>query len=206
MIKCKRDDETDTETHHMVTKGSRTEKNLLTASLAESLARNQYSFFASQAEKEGYHQISRIFNEISDHERIHAKNFFKYLPGGTCEIKSCFPSSVVGSTLENLKQACDEELDAHSKLYPEFAKVARDEGFEDVARMFLNVAIAEKLHERRFRKLLKTVEEGKIWKNAENSIWLCSKCGFNMEGKEPPAKCPSCQHPKEYFEVFTEKC
>jgi rubrerythrin len=189
----------------MVTKGSRTEKNLLTAFMLESQARNLYTFFASQAEKEGYHQILRIYLEVADHERIHAKNFCRNLPGGKCELKVALSTSVVGSTLENLKFTCDEESEAHTRLYPEFAKAARDEGFEDIARLFLNVAIAEKLHEKRFRKLLKTAEEGKAWKGRENTIWVCSKCGFNIEGEEPPAKCPACQHPKEYFESFTEE-
>lgn len=190
----------------MINKGSRTERNLLVAFISESQARNRYTFFASQAEKEGYHKVSSIFLEVADHERIHAKNFIRLLPGGTCEIKMTFPSAGVGSTIENLKFSIDDELETHSKLYPEFAKIARDEGFEDAARLLLNVATAEKLHERRFRKLLKTIEDGKIWKDDESTVWICSKCGFNTQGVEPPAKCPACQHPKEYFNIFHENC
>jgi len=187
-------------------KGSRTEKNILAAFAAESQARNHYTFFASEAEKEGYHKISRILLEIADQERIHAKNFFRHLPGGKCEIKMTFPSGTIGTTIENLKIAINEELETHTKTYPEFAKVAREEGFEDIARMFLNISIAEKLHEKRFRKLLKTIEDSTVWKAGENTTWICSKCGFIQEGAEPPTKCPACMHPKEYYEVFTEKC
>ena len=187
-------------------KGSRTEKNLLAAFAAESQARNHYTFFASEAEKEGYHMISRVLLEIADQERIHAKNLFRHLPGGTCEIKMKFPSGITGTSIENLKIAIDEELETHTKTYPEFAKVAREEGFEDIARLFLNISIAEKLHEKRFRKMLKMIEDGAVWKRAENTIWICTKCGFTMEGTEPPPKCPACMHPKEYYEVYVDKC
>ena len=185
-------------------KGSRTEKNLMTAFMLESQARTLYTFFASAAEKEGYHQICRIFLEVADNERIHAKSFIRHFPGGSCEIKMTCQSEVVGTTIENLKLAISDEANAQSKLYPEFAKVAREEGFEDVARLFLNVAIAEKLHERMFRKLLKNIEEGTVWKRGENTTWICTKCGFNFQGTEPPPKCPACQHPREYFEILIE--
>lgn len=189
----------------MELKGSRTEKNLLISFAGESQARNRYSFFAKIAEKEGYHQVSRIFLETAEQERIHAKNFFRSLPGGVCEITATFPSGVLDTTVENLKESIAGEHEENSKLYPECAQIARDEGFEEIARMFLNIAVAEKYHEARYGKLLKNLQDGKVWKRDEPVSWTCSKCGFTFDGKEPPGKCPACQHPREYFTRTCDK-
>ncbi|MBU1024188.1 rubrerythrin family protein [bacterium] len=188
----------------MEIKGSQTEKNLLKAFAGESQARNRYTFFAKAAKKEGYYQVARLFLETAEHERIHAKNFFRELPGGDLEITAKFPSGVIGTTEENLKSSIAGEHEENSFLYPEFAQVARNEGFEDLARLFLSVVVVEKMHEKRFSKLLKRVDEDTVWKRDETVRWVCTKCGFTYEDKEPPGKCPCCKHPKEYFEVFVE--
>ena len=189
----------------MELKGSQTEKNLLIAFAGESQARNRYTYAAKVAEKEGYHRISRIFFETAEQERIHAKNFFRALPGEHVEITASFPAGVIGNTTENLKAAIEGEHEESSELYPKFAQIARDEGFEDIARRFLNVVVSEQMHEKRFKKLLKCIEDDKVWKRDEPAVWTCAKCGFTSEDNEPPEKCPACDHPKEYFEIYNDR-
>ncbi|MDH5390231.1 MAG: rubrerythrin family protein [Candidatus Bathyarchaeota archaeon] len=185
-------------------KGSRTEKNLLAAFAGESQARTRYTFFASVARKEGYEQISSIFQETADNEKEHAELFFKYLKGGVVEIAATYPAGIIGSTSENLKAAAEGEKLEWGTLYPDFADVAEEEGFKDVARTFRMVAKVEKYHEQRYRKLLANVEQGKVFKRDAPIKWKCRNCGYVFEGSEAPEKCPVCEHAKSYFEVWCE--
>ncbi len=185
-------------------KGSRTEKNLLAAFAGESQARTRYTFFASIAKNEGYEQISAIFKETSDNEKEHAELFFKLLKGGMVEINASYPAGVIGSTKENLKEAADGEKLEWGVLYPDFAKVAEEEGLSEAARTFRNVAKVENYHERRYRKLLTNIETGKIFKKDSPTKWKCRNCGFVYEGAEAPKSCPVCAHGKSYFEVWCE--
>jgi rubrerythrin len=188
----------------MELKGSKTEKNLLAAFAGESQARTRYTFFASAAKKEGFEQISAIFTETADNEKEHAQLFFKLLKGGLVEIKAAYPAGVIGSTAENLRVAAEGENHEWETLYPGFAKVADEEGFAEAARTFRMVAKVEAYHERRYRKLLENVELGKVFKKDKPVIWKCRNCGYVFEGKEAPEKCPVCEHPKSYFELWTE--
>ncbi len=185
-------------------KGSKTEKNLLTAFAGESQARNRYTYFASKAKKEGYVQISAIFQETADNEKEHAKRFFKFLEGGEVEISGTFPAGVIGSTAENLKASAAGENEEHTKLYPEAAKIAEEEGFTEVAAVFRFIAAVEKHHEERYLALLKNIEEGKVFKKDKSTEWKCGNCGYVHEGDSAPAKCPACDHPQAYFEVLCD--
>ncbi len=185
-------------------KGTKTEANLLTAFAGESQARNRYTYFASQARKDGFIQIAQIFEETANQEKEHANRFFKFLQGGMVEISAAFPAGVIGSTAENLKAAAEGENYEWSEMYPGFAKVARDEGFEDIAKVFEAVAVAEKQHEKRYRGLLANVESGKVFKKDEPVVWRCLNCGYLHEGNEAPQVCPSCAHPRDYFELLCE--
>lgn len=185
-------------------KGSRTEKNLLTAFAGESQARNRYDYFAKQAKKEGYVQISMVFQETALNEVQHAKQFFKYLEGGDVKVEWEFPAGKIGTTEENLMAAAEGEKHEHTEMYPEFAKVAEEEGFEDVAATFRSIADAEKQHEKRYRGLLKNVQEGTVFKKDEPVLWKCNNCGYIHQGTEAPDLCPACKHPKAYFEVLCE--
>jgi len=185
-------------------KGTRTEKNLLTAFAGESQARNRYWYFASQAKKEGYEQIAAIFLETAENEKEHAKRLFKFLEGGDVEIQAAFPAGVIGTTEQNLEAAAKGELYEYSQMYPEFAKVAEEEGFDEIAKVFLAIAEAERFHERRYLALLKNVREGKVFKKDTPVKWHCRNCGYIHEGLEAPEKCPSCDHPQAYFEVLAE--
>ncbi|MBC7358493.1 MAG: rubrerythrin family protein [Desulfacinum sp.] len=185
-------------------KGTRTEKNLLTAFAGESQARNRYTYFASQAKKEGYVQIAQIFEETANQEKEHAKRFFKFLEGGEVEVSAAFPAGVIGSTLENLKAAAAGEHYEYSEMYPEFAKVAKEEGFDDIAAVFMNVSVAEKQHEKRYRDLAANIEQGRVFKREAPVKWRCINCGFIYEGAEAPAQCPACAHPQAYFELLGE--
>jgi rubrerythrin len=185
-------------------KGTETEKNLLAAFAGESQARNRYTFFASKAKKEGYEQITAIFLETADNEKEHAKRFFKFLEGGEVEIKASYPAGIIGTTKENLKAAADGEQEEHTKLYPHFAEVAKQEGFNEIAQAFRSIGVVEKHHEARYRKLFKQVEEGTVFKKEKIVRWKCRNCGYIHEGKTPPAKCPACEHPEAYFEVVEE--
>jgi rubrerythrin len=185
-------------------KGTRTEKNLLASFAGESQARMRYTYFASQAKKDGYVQIQNVFLETAENEKEHAKIFFKYLEGGMVEIQAPYPAGVIGTTAENLKAAADGENEEWSKLYPEFAKVAEEEGFPEVAASFKNISIAEKQHERRYRGLLKNLEEGTVFKKASPIKWKCNNCGFVHEGAEAPEQCPACRHPRDHFQILCE--
>ncbi len=185
-------------------KGSKTEKNLLTAFAGESQARNRYTYFASKAKKEGFVQISYIFEETAAQEKEHAERLFKFLEGGEVEIQASFPAGVIGSTAENLKAAAGGENYEWTTMYPEFAKVAREEGFNEIAAVFEAIAVAEKQHERRYLGLLKNVEAGTVFKKDKKVVWRCRNCGYIYEGEEAPQKCPACAHPQAYFELLAE--
>ncbi|MDI6690567.1 MAG: rubrerythrin family protein [Candidatus Bathyarchaeota archaeon] len=185
-------------------KGSRTEKNLLAAFAGESQARTRYTFFASVAKKEGYEQISAIFTETAENEKEHAQLFFKLLKGGMVEITAAYPAGVIGSTAENLRAAAEGEKHEWGTLYPNFAEIADEEGFAEAARTFRMVAKVEEYHERRYRKLLANVEQDKVFKKDSPVMWKCRNCGYVFEGKETPEKCPVCDHPRSYFELWCE--
>ena len=185
-------------------KGTRTEQNLLKSFAGESQARNRYTYFASVAKKEGYRQIEAIFQETADQEKEHAKRFFKFLEGGDLEITASYPAGVIGTTAENLKAAADGEHCEAEELYPEFAKVAEEEGFKEIATAYHNIIKAEKEHERRYLKLLERVESGKFFERDKEIYWQCRNCGFVVKAKKAPAKCPACDHPQEHFEPMRD--
>ncbi|HHD16641.1 MAG TPA: rubrerythrin family protein [Euryarchaeota archaeon] len=181
-------------------KGTRTEQNLLKAFAGESQAGNRYTFFAKTAKKEGFNAISNIFLETAENEREHAKLFFKHLEGGMVEITASYPAGVIGTTLENLKAAAAGENEEWSILYPEFAKVAEEEGFPEVATTFRMVAKVEVEHEARYNTLIERLEGEGFFKRESPIKWKCLNCGYIHEGTEPPEICPACKHPRAYFE------
>ena len=183
-------------------KGTQTEKNVLLSFAGESQARNRYTYFASKAKKEGLVQISLIFEETANQEMEHAKRFFKFLEGGDLEITGTFPAGQIKDTLTNLKAAAMGEHEEHSDMYPAMAAVARQEGFEEIARLWDAVSVAEKQHETRYRDLAKNLEEGKVFKRDGVVTWRCLNCGYLHEGPEAPAACPACAHPQAYFELL----
>lgn len=185
-------------------KGSMTEKNLLTAFAGESQARNRYTYFASQAKKEGLVQMSLIFDETANQEKEHAKRFFKFLDGGEVRVEAAFPSGRIGTTMENLKAAAGGEHHEWSEMYPEFAKIADQEGFAEIADVFRKVAVAEKQHEKRYNDLVANLESGRVFKRGEKIVWRCLNCGYLHEGTEAPEQCPACAHPQAYFELLGE--
>ncbi len=185
-------------------KGSQTEKNLLIAFSGESQARNRYTYFAGIARKEGLVQIAQIFEETANQEKEHAKRFFKFLEGGALEISASFPAGVLGTTLENLKAAADGEQHEWTELYPEFARIARDEGFTEVASAFEKISVAERQHERRYRMLAENLEAGRVFRRNGKVVWRCLNCGYLHEAEEAPVLCPACQHPQAYFELLAE--
>jgi rubrerythrin len=185
-------------------KGTQTEKNLLAAFAGESQARNRYTYFASEAKKAGYEQIAGIFLETAENEKEHAKVYFKHLQGGMTEITAMYPAGVIGTTEQNLKEAADGEKLEWGTLYPEFGNVAEKEGFPEAALSFRNIAKVEAYHERRYRKLLENINKGQVFKRDKPVKWVCRNCGYVHEGKEPPTKCPACQHPQAYYELWTE--
>jgi len=189
----------------MELKGSKTEKNLLGAFAGESQARNRYTYFASQAKKEGYQNITKIFEETANHEKEHAKRLFKFLKGGELSITAAFPAGVIGSTLENLKASAAGEHYENSEMYPGFAKIAREEGFTAIAMVFEAIAEAEKYHEERFNALAELVEEGNLFKRSEIYFWKCENCGYIHAGTEAPKMCPACGHPQGYFSRESKK-
>ena len=185
-------------------KGTQTEKNLLTAFAGESQARNRYSYFASQAKKDGYVQMQFIFEETANQEKEHAKRLFKFLEGGEVEITAGFPAGVIGSTLENLKASAEGENHEHTVMYPEFAKIAEEEGFKDIAAVFRSIAVAEKQHEKRYNDLIANIENDRVFKRDEDVTWRCRNCGFVYTGAEAPEECPACAHPRDHFELLGE--
>jgi len=185
-------------------KGSQTEKNLLGSFAGESQARNRYTYFASQAKKDGYVQIADIFAETADQEKEHAKRFFKLLEGGEVEIAAAFPAGVVGTTFENLNAAAAGERFEWTELYPGFAKVAREEGFEAAAIVWEMVSVAEKQHEKRYVELAGNIEADRVFKREQNVVWRCRNCGYLQEGMAAPEICPACAHPQAHFEMLGE--
>ncbi|MBI9101934.1 MAG: rubrerythrin family protein [Spirochaetales bacterium] len=185
-------------------KGTETEKNLMKSFAGESQARNRYTYFASKAKKEGYVQIADIFIETAAQEKEHAERFFKFLEGGDLEITAAFPAGVIGTTAENLKAAAGGENEEWTELYPSFAAKAREEGFENIAKVYDAVCIAEKQHENRYNGLLANIENGSVFKKDESVVWRCRNCGYLYESMEAPEVCPACAHPQAYFEVLGE--
>ena len=185
----------------MSVKGTQTEQNLLKAFAGESQARNRYTFFASKARKDGFEQVAAFFEETAEQEKEHAKLFFKFLEGGMVEIIAAFPAGVIGSTVENLLASANGEHEEWDLIYPEFARIAEKEGFANIADAFKLVVVAEKAHEERYRKLLQNIENGEVFKRANNEAWACRNCGYVHSGKESPDTCPCCQHPQAYFEL-----
>lgn len=188
----------------MELKGSRTERNLLTAFAGESQARNRYTYFASKARKEGYRQISEIFEETANQEREHAKRLFKFLQGGEVEIAAAFPAGVIGTTVDNLKAAAAGEHYEHTSMYPEFAKIAKEEGFDQIADAFLAIAVAEKQHEKRYLALRANIENDRVFKRDKVVTWRCMNCGYLHKGDAAPEICPACAHPQAHFELLCE--
>ena len=182
-------------------KGTKTEQNLLKSFAGESQARMRYDYFAKQAKKDGLEQISSIFAETALNEKEHAKRFFKFLEGGDVEITATYSAGKIGTTLENLKASAMGENEEWTKLYPEFAKVAEEEGFKEIATAFKMIAKVEKVHEEGYLKLLKNLEEGKVFEKDGIVIWKCRNCGYIHEAKKAPEKCPACLHPQAYFEI-----
>jgi rubrerythrin len=185
-------------------RGSQTEKNILTAFAGESQARNRYTYFAGQARKEGFVQIADIFEETANQEREHAKRYFKFLNGGEVEVKWNFPSGVIGNTLENLLAAAAGERYEHREMYPGFARIARDEGFEKAAQAFEAISVAEKQHEKRYVDLAGNIKAGRVFKRNEKVVWRCRNCGYLHVGEEAPNSCPACVHPQAHFELLGE--
>jgi len=188
----------------MELKGTRTEEHLMMAFAGESQARNRYTFFASQARKEGYVQIANIFEETASQESEHAKQLFRLMAGGEVEIQAAFPFGVIGSTLENLRASAEGEHYEWASMYPEFARVAREEGFEDIAFVFDAIAVAEQQHWKRFLALVENIEAGRVFAKDEPTVWRCLNCGYLHEGTEALRVCPLCAHPQAYFEVLAE--
>lgn len=182
-------------------KGTRTEQNLCISFAGESQARMRYTFFASQAKKEGFEQIAAIFMETAEQEKEHAKRMFKFLEGGMVEINASYPAGVIGTTAENLKAAAAGENEEWTMDYPRFADIAEEEGFPAIAKMYREISVAERGHEERYLALLKNVTEGKVFQKDEPVLWQCRNCGYLYEGTSAPEICPACLHPQAFFEV-----
>ncbi|MBS3943204.1 MAG: rubrerythrin family protein [Dethiobacter sp.] len=185
-------------------KGTKTERNILTAFAGESQARNRYTFFASKAKNDGYVQISAIFEETANQEKEHAKRLFKLLQGGEVEVQAAFPAGMIGTTAENLVSAAGGENFEWTEMYPAYAQTAREEGFDNIANIFEAIAASEKQHEKRYLALLANINNGTVFKKATPIKWICRNCGYTHEGAEAPENCPSCDHPRDHFEVICE--
>lgn len=185
-------------------KGSKTERNILTAFAGESQARNRYTYFASKARKDGYVQIADVFEETANQEREHAKRLFKFLEGGEVEIMAAFPAGVIGSTSDNLAASAAGEHYEQTEMYPSFAKTARDEGFSEIASVFEAIAVAERQHEKRYKALKSNIDNGKVFSKPAKVVWRCINCGYLHEGTEAPRVCPACAHPQAHFELLAE--
>ncbi len=183
-------------------KGTRTEVNLLTSFAGESQARNRYTYFASAAKKEGFVQISDIFAETANQEKEHAERMFKFLEGGMVEIKAAYPAGVIGATYDNLMAAAGGEHEEWYDLYPNFAKIAREEGFDDVAKMYDMICVAEAFHEKRYLAFADLVKTGRMFKREQPVKWRCRNCGYTCESKDAPGMCPACKHPRDHFELL----
>ena len=185
-------------------KGTQTERNLLTAFAGESQARNRYTYFAGQAKKEGFVQIADIFEETADQEREHAKRLFKFMNGGAVEIQAAYPFGIIGATSVNLQAGADGEHYEWTEMYPSFAKIACEESFEEIAKAFEAIAVAEKQHEKRYLELKVNVDEGKVFMKDTQVTWRCRNCGYLHTGNEAPHVCPACAHPQAHFEILGE--
>jgi rubrerythrin len=185
-------------------KGTRTEKNLLVSFAGESQARNRYTYFAGVARKEGYVQIAEIFDETANQEKEHAKRFFKFLEGGDVEVTARFPAGIIGSTMENLTAAAAGEHEEYAEMYPGFARTAREEGFNEIAKVFEAVSVAEKQHEKRYLDFASNIKNGRVFKREESIAWRCRNCGYLHEGTDAPDLCPACAHPQAHFELLLE--
>jgi len=185
-------------------KGTRTEKNLLASFAGESQARNRYTYFASAARKEGFEQIANIFIETAENEKEHAKVFFKYLEGGDVEVTASYPAGMIKDTKTNLEEAAAGENLEWTTLYADFAKIAKDEGFEEIARSFEQISKVEKFHESRYRKLINNIINNEVFKKKASVKWHCINCGYVFEGEEAPKECPACKHPRAFYEVLAE--
>lgn len=185
-------------------KGTRTEKNLLTAFAGESQARNRYTYFAAKAKKEGYVQMAAIFEETADQEKEHAKRLFKFLEGGEVEITASFPSGKIGTTAENLKEAAGGENHEHTEMYPSFARIASEEGLHEIASVLEAIAVAELQHEKRFLALLDNLQNNRVFTKDAEVTWRCRNCGYVHEGSEAAQSCPACAHPQAHFELLGE--
>jgi len=181
-----------------------TEKNIITAFAGESQARNRYTYSASQAKKDGFVQISDIFEETANQEKEHAKRLFKFLQGGTAEVTASFPAGVIGTTAENLRAGAAGEHYEHTEMYPGFARVAREEGFAEIAAAFESIAVAEKQHEKRYLALADNIDKGRVFKREKPVVWRCRNCGYIHEGVEALTVCPACMHPQAHFELLAE--
>jgi len=186
-------------------KGTKTEHNLLASFAGESQARNRYTYFASVAKKAGYEQIAAIFLDTADNEKEHAKRFFRFLQGGEVQITATYPAGAIGDTASNLEAAANGEKLEWTVLYVDAAKIAKEEGFDDIATIFTEIAEVEEQHEKRYRKLLENVKSGKVFKKDSSAVkWRCRNCGYVHEGAEAPKACPACAHPQAYYEVLAE--
>ncbi|HBD07348.1 MAG TPA: rubrerythrin family protein [Syntrophobacteraceae bacterium] len=185
-------------------KGTQTEKNLIAAFAGESQARNRYTYFASKARKEGYDQIAFVFEETANQEKEHAKRFFSFLEGGDVVVSADFPAGVVATTYENLKAAAAGEHHEHTKLYPDFARIANQEGFSAIAQVFLAISVAEKQHEKRYLDLATNIEANRVFQRDQETVWRCRNCGYLHQGENAPQSCPACAHPQAYFELLGE--
>jgi rubrerythrin len=185
-------------------KGSKTEVNLLTAFAGESQARNRYTYFASAARKEGFEQIANIFIETAENEKEHAKVFFKYMEGGDVQITASYPAGTIGTTLKNLEAAAAGENMEWTRIYADFAKTAREEGFSEVAQSFDQISKVEKFHESRYAELISNITKGEVFKKSAPVKWHCINCGYVHEGSEAPHICPACRHPQSFYEVLSE--
>jgi len=182
-------------------KGTKTEKNLLTAFSGESQARNRYTYYSKKAKEEGFEQISKIFEETANHEKEHAKRLFKFLQGGELEITASFPAGLIGSTLENLLDAAHGENYENTTMYPSFSKIANEEGFNDIAAVFEHIGIAERYHEERYKTLANNIKENTVFSKPSEVVWRCGNCGYNYKGKTALQLCPACAHKQSHFEL-----
>jgi rubrerythrin len=185
-------------------KGTKTEKNLLKAFAGESQARNRYTYFASAAKKEGYEQIANIFLETAENEKEHAKVFFKYLEGGEAEITASYPAGIIKNTKANLEEAAAGENMEWTSLYSGSAQVAHSEGFPEIAKSFEQIAMVERFHESRYRRLISNIADRKVFKKKSSVKWHCINCGYVIKGRFAPDECPACKHPQSYYEVLAE--
>jgi len=188
----------------MSLQGTQTEKNILTAFAGESQARNRYTYFSAKARSEGYVQMADIFEETANQEKEHAKRLFKLLEGGEVSVTASFPAGVIGSTAQNLREAAAGENYEHTRMYPEFAVMARQEGFPEIADIFMAIAVAEKQHEKRYLDLLANIEKNRVFQREEPTTWRCRNCGYLHHGPAAPDKCPACDHARAHFELLGE--